>query len=116
MKAAEIIRAEYGTARNFMTPDRLRVVLVRHPDTGEIGAAEISEGTGFQPRGDDRRYPIYGVSVVWVAADGTRRRTTQEEPHGSRVFQDQPTDQPWPHRGDGYRDALTYVRGLGARV
>ena len=114
--ATSIIRAEYGTSRNFLTPDRLRTVLIRHPETGERGAAEISEGTGFAPRGDDRRYPIYGVSVVWETANGGTRRTETDEPFGSRVFQDEPMSEPWPARGQGYADALAYVRSLNGHL
>jgi hypothetical protein len=119
MTAREILRAEYGDSRNFMTPDVLRRVIVRHPETGEIGAAEISEGTGIPTRGQQRagiRIPIFGVSVIWVDAHGKTRRTDMDAPHGSRCFHSEPTDAPWPHRGAGYVDALEYVRGLGGRV
>lgn len=61
MTPNEIIRAEYGHSRNIMTPDTL--------DIGALpeGAYELSTGFGLENE------PIYGVSVVYVTPDGTRR-------------------------------------------
>lgn len=120
--AAQILRAEYGTSRNFITPEVLRRVLVRHPETGEIGAAEISMGEDLRLREHEQRSVsprIVAVTVVWVGADGTRRRTTTDEPNGCAIFHDEPSHEDyWNARfaGEAYAQALEYVRGLGGRI
>ncbi len=55
LTAREAIRHEYGAAKNFMTPDVIRV--------GKIArdvAYELSAGRGFDNE------PIYGVSIVRI--------------------------------------------------
>lgn len=64
MTPLQIIRAEYGESRNFMTPRRLGVGAL--PD----GAYEYSSGTGINYE------PIWGVSVVRLNPDGSTRRDT----------------------------------------
>lgn len=63
MKAYQILRKEYGMAKNFMTPTVLKVG--RYP----WGAWELSEGRGLEPG-----TMIYGVSVVRVFEDGSTQR------------------------------------------
>ena len=58
--AREILRMEYGSARNFMTPD----VLLRRLVSGNV-AVELSSGDGMRKRGDYGPPPIvFGVSFV----------------------------------------------------
>jgi hypothetical protein len=63
MTPKQVIKAEYGNSKNFMTPHVL--------DTGWCGklrAFELSTGEGFGGT------PIYGVSVVQLHADGSTER------------------------------------------
>lgn len=62
MTPLEIIRAEYGDSRNFLTPTRV--------STGKLpdGAYELSRGVGIDGE------LVWGVSVVRLNADGTTRR------------------------------------------
>lgn len=64
MTPKEIIRAEYGDSRNFITPRLLGI--------GKLpgGAYEYSQGTGIEGE------PVWAISVVWLNADGTTRRDT----------------------------------------
>ena len=64
--AREMIRQEYGSGKNFMTPRVIRVGKV-----GRYRAFELSSGRGFANE------TIYGVSVVDFDPDTreTRRRT-----------------------------------------
>ena len=122
MKPRDILRAEYGSSRNFITPEVLHYVAVTHPETGEHGAAEISMGDGIRLREHEQRGVkprCYGVSVVWCNEGGGTRRTTSDEPHGSRVFVDEPADADyWDGRftGEGYAAACEYLRTLGADI
>lgn len=71
LSPAEILRREYGTSRNLMTPRRVRV--------GSLpgGAYEISRGEGIPRDSFSSRGPtIFGVSIVWLNPDGTTRRDT----------------------------------------
>ena len=65
--AREIIRKEYGSSRNFMTPHKVRC--------GKISrrvAFELSSGSGLF----DRSSTIYGVSFAEITESGeTIRRT-----------------------------------------
>lgn len=123
MSAAEILRAEYGASKNMMTPTRMRpAVLLRHPETGETGAAEVSMGDGIRMREHETRRVtprVYAVTVVWRGADGATRRTMTDDPHGSRIFQDEAPEAEWwtaRHDSEAYAAALAYVRELGGRV
>ena len=74
--AQEIIRQEYGTARNFMTPSVIK--------TGKINpnvAFELSTGTGFDHN------QIYGVSVVQYDpdTDTTDRHAIESKCFGNRA-------------------------------
>lgn len=62
--AAEILRAEYGTARNFMTPN----VVTRGKLTPNV-AYELAWGTGLEYGSK-----LYGVSVVRLHEDGSTER------------------------------------------
>lgn len=62
--ASDLIRAEYGDSRNFMTPRYRRCGWIAQ---GRI-AYETSRGYGFN------RQPIYGLSIVHLRANGTRSR------------------------------------------
>lgn len=64
MTPREIIRAEYGDSRNFITPHRLGIGAL------PSGAYELSTGTGID------RGLLYGVSVVWLNDDGSTERDT----------------------------------------
>jgi hypothetical protein len=65
MRARDILRAEYGSEKNLMTPTVLDVGSVVR---GRV-AYEISRGTGM------RRQPIFGVSIASYDPDlNTTRR------------------------------------------
>ena len=64
MTPREIIQAEYGDSRNFMTPRRLGIGALLD------GAYELSMGTGLD------HTPIWGVSVVRLSAGGETWRDT----------------------------------------
>ena len=76
MRARDIIRAEYGGSRNFMTPDVIKV-----GKRGPLRAYELSSGQGLMLRGLVAMDTpvggriIYGVSVVDVTPAGTVRRS-----------------------------------------
>ena len=53
---AQVLRTEYGTSPNFMTPKRLRIGWTRKGEE----AYELSSGRGFEGE------TIYGVSLVRV--------------------------------------------------
>lgn len=61
--ARQILRAEYGSSTNVMTPNVLDAFLI-----GPNVAAELSTGTGLDGE------PIWGVSVAIVRPDGTTYR------------------------------------------
>jgi hypothetical protein len=84
MTAREILRAEYGDSKNFMTPEVLKVGKI---DQGT--AYEISSGSGFDPG-----TTIYGVSIVGVREDGSTYRSD-----ASKMF-------------DSLVDARAYIRDL----
>lgn len=71
MTPREIIRAEYGSSRNIITPRRLGVGALPG------GAYELSRGNGIGGG------PIYGVSVVRVNTDGA---TTMRDTNASALF------------------------------
>ncbi len=64
--AREIIRHEYGTAPNIMTPDVIKVGMLRRFKEGYAVAFELALGLGMTG-------PIWGVSVVRAYPWGTRR-------------------------------------------
>lgn len=68
MTPEEVIRREYGTCTNFMTPAPLRYGWAI-PDRV---AYELSEGEGFS------REPIYGVTFVRLNADKSTTRLTDQ--------------------------------------
>ncbi len=61
--AKQILRAEYGSSTNVMTPNVLDSFLI-----GPNVAVELSTGTGLDGE------PIWGVSVAIVRPDGTTYR------------------------------------------
>lgn len=63
--ARELIRMEYGSSKNFMTPN-----VIERRKNGRHRAIEIASGTGFNQE------PIYGVSIVdhFPQNDTTTRR------------------------------------------
>jgi len=63
MTALDILRAEYGDSKNFMTPTVLEVGMAT-----EAVAYELSKGTGFD------RQTIWGVSFVRVNEAGATVR------------------------------------------
>lgn len=63
LTAREIIHAEYGNSRNFMTPNRIRVGKIA-PDL----AYELASGKNMDGG------PLYSVTIVEVLADGTTER------------------------------------------
>ena len=67
MEPAQLIRKEYGSDGNFMTPDRLGFGWIVD---GRI-AYELSGGRGL------RNKPIFGVSVVELLPGGKTRRMTE---------------------------------------
>ena len=58
----DLLRAEFGSGPNFMTPTIMRVGWIA--SKGRQVAYELSRGTGFQQE------PIYGVSLVAATDDG----------------------------------------------
>lgn len=64
LTARELLRLEYGRARNMMTPDVVRVGKL-----GRHAAYELATGTGLLPGST-----LYGVSVVRQLEDGTTER------------------------------------------
>ena len=75
MTRKELMAAYKNAGKNFMTPRVLaKRVLVR-----KRTVVELSEGTDFA------RQPIYGVSVLTFAEDGTR---TFADPDPSKMFRD----------------------------
>ncbi len=61
--ANQIFRAEYGTGKNFMTPDVLERELL------DGGAYELSQGRGIEGE------RIWGVTVIHVLPDGSTKRS-----------------------------------------
>ena len=66
MTAKEIIRKEYGTSKNFITPTILSTRKLR-----PWAACELSQGTGFSYE------TIYGVSIVVVLPSGNTHRVSK---------------------------------------
>lgn len=63
ISAREILRREYGTSKNFMTPEIIK--------TGKINrktAYEISKGTGF------KNEPVFGLTIVEIINGETKGR------------------------------------------
>lgn len=63
--AREIIRREYGSSRNFMTPHKIRIGKI-----SKTMAFELSNGNGFD------HSSLYGVSFVEIKEDGSTVRRT----------------------------------------
>lgn len=57
LKASEVIKMEYGTSKNFITPNVIDYGILTTRDS-LVYAYELSTGEGFN------REPIFGVSVV----------------------------------------------------
>lgn len=75
-EARSILQAEYGSARNFMTPLRLSVGILRRDPEGVI-AWELSRGEAFlsrEERGGRGGRWLYGVSLVRRKPDGSTER------------------------------------------
>lgn len=72
LSAREILRREYGSSRNMMTPD-----VIRRGKLGRHTAYELATGYGLEPGSI-----LYGVSVVRVCDDGSTMRLYD----ASRVF------------------------------
>jgi hypothetical protein len=64
LTAREILRREYGSSRNLMTPHVLRVGKIDRET-----AYELSSGAGFDPGST-----VYGVSIARVLPDGSTER------------------------------------------
>jgi len=62
--AEEIIRKEYGTSKNFITPNKIKVGKIK-----DNIAYELSSGSGFEPG-----TTVYGVSVVLLDKEGNTHR------------------------------------------
>ena len=76
LTAAQILKREYGSSKNTVTPTVLDRVLLS-PNV----AAELSEGTGHNGQ------PLFGVSVAVRLPDGkTVRAGKADEPIRSGVF------------------------------
>lgn len=89
-----IIREEYGSSTNLLTPDVVRVV-GRHTGS-DRWAAEISIGEGME-----RGTWLAGVSVVTVDADGNTDRDIER----STAFLSE-------NREDAIADAVDYAEAL----
>jgi hypothetical protein len=63
MTPRQVIKAEYGDSKNFMTPN-----VVKTGWCGKLRAFELSSGEGIMGG------RIYGVSVVQLREDGTTER------------------------------------------
>ena len=63
MTPKEVIHAEYGSSKNFMTPDILKTGWC-----GKLRAFELSRGQGILGGS------IYGVTVVQLREDGTTEK------------------------------------------
>ena len=66
MTAQEMIICEYGSSKNFMTPE-----VLEQEKINESHAYELSKGTGLSNE------PIWGVSIVKQIGDNKTKRCTE---------------------------------------